>query len=251
MKQVYLLAASIALLAGAACNAENNAGTSAGGGDGSSGPVEQVQRPANGDWSQAVTPTHEGGFMMGNPDAPVKLVEFGSMTCPHCAEFDENGVGPLIDNYVKNGRVAFEFRNYVRDPYDITASLIARCNGAQGFFPLTRALFKNQEDWIQKLQQVPPEQQQTLQTASPQQQFLTIADWAGLQQWAAMRGVPKAKSTQCLQNQSEIEKLVQMTSDASSSGVTGTPTFLLNGELLEQRTWDTLEPRIKEALGGR
>ena len=72
---------------------------------------------------------------MGNPNAEVKLVEFGSMTCPHCAEFDEQGGKPLIDNYVKNGQVSFEFRNFVRDPFDMTASLIARCGGAKQLLP--------------------------------------------------------------------------------------------------------------------
>ena len=53
--------------------------------------------------SSAKTP--EGGFLMGNPNAKVKLVEFGSLTCPHCAEFEEQGGKPLVDNYVKKGLV--------------------------------------------------------------------------------------------------------------------------------------------------
>jgi protein-disulfide isomerase len=78
------------------------------------------------------------------------------MTCPHCAAFDETGVQPLIDKYVKDGQVSFELRNYVRDPFDITASLIARCNGAQGFFPLTRACSRTRPKWISKLQTCRP-----------------------------------------------------------------------------------------------
>ena len=58
---------------------------------------------------------------MGNPNAKVKLVEFGSLTCPHCAEFEEEGGKALIENYVKTGQVSWEFRNFVRDPFDITA----------------------------------------------------------------------------------------------------------------------------------
>ena len=62
------------------------------------GPVEAVPAPNGGDWSTIVSATPEGGFVMGNPNAPVKLVEFGSMTCPHCAEFDEAAMKPLTDN---------------------------------------------------------------------------------------------------------------------------------------------------------
>ena len=92
---------------------------------------------------------------------------------------------------------------------------------------------------------------QALQGAPPAQQFSTIADLGGLKQYASMRGVPRAKADQCLANQAEIDQLVQMTSDAVSTypGFQGTPSFVINGQLVEQTaTWDLLEPKIKEAL---
>jgi protein-disulfide isomerase len=249
MKPIHFLLAGAAALASAACNAEQQP---QGGAEGPSGPIQTVERPASGDWSEAVTQTNEGGFLMGNPNAEVKLVEFGSMTCPHCAEFDEAAMPQLIEKYVKNGRVSFEFRNFVRDPYDITAALIARCNGAKTFFPLTRAMFGSQRDWTTKLQEVPADQMQALQTMQPAQQFATIAEWTGLQQFAAMRGVPVAKSAQCLADQGEIDRLVQMNSDAGSQHqVQGTPSFLINGKLVENAAnWKLLEPELQKALGG-
>lgn len=249
MKRSQILVAAAAIFASAACNAEKA------GDAGAATPTAQAQAvtpPADGDWSQTVTATSAGGFMMGNPNAAVKLVEFGSMTCPHCREFDETGMQPLIDKYVKTGRVSFEFRNYVRDPYDLASALIARCNGPKGFFPLTRAMFKDQPKWIAKLQTVPPEQQQALATLAPSQQFVEIAKMAGFQQWAAQRGLPSAKSTACLSNEAEINRLVQMTSDANSEfpQFPGTPAFTLNGELLDKAgSWALLEPKLIEALG--
>ena len=250
MKRSQILVAAIAILASGACNAEkgNDAGAATTG-----APAAAVKPPPGGDWSQVVAATPQGGFMMGNPNAAVKLVEFGSMTCPHCATFDEEGVQPLIDNYVKTGRVSFEFRNYVRDPYDLAGALIARCNGPKGFFPLTRAMFKDQSNWIGKLQTVPPEQQQALATLPPSQQFVQIAKLAGFQQWAAQRGLPSAKSTACLSNEAEINRLVQMTSDTNSQfpQFPGTPSFTINGELVEKAAgWAPLEPKLREALGG-
>ena len=249
MKASHILLATAAILANGACNADNADRSATAN---SSTTAEAVQPPADGDWSQVVTQTPQGGFRMGNPDAPVKLVEFGSMTCPHCAEFDEQGVQPLIDQYVKSGRVSFEFRNYVRDPFDIAAALIARCNGAKSFFPLTRAMFDAQPEWIAKLQSAPQAQLEALQNLGPQRQFLEIAQLADLQQWAAMRGVPSSKSTACLSDQNAINQLVQMNSDATSEypQLPGTPAFAINGELLESTTnWATLEPKIREALG--
>ena len=247
MKSAHFLTAAAAVLALAGCNGEQ--GTA--GGNVSSEPIEAIPAPEGGDWSQMVSKTPEGGFLMGNPQADVKLIEFASMTCPHCASFHENGLDPLVENYVKSGRVSLEFRNFVFNPIDMTASLIARCNDAQGFFPLTSALFESQQQWIEQFSSLPAEQQQAIQSQPPEQQFVAIADAAGLQQWAAQRGVPSGKSRQCLTNQQAIDQLVQMRSDATSQyNVPGTPAFAINGELAESVTsWQSLEPAIREALG--
>jgi len=174
------------------------------------------------------------------------------MTCPHCAEFEEQGAKALIDNYVKKGLVSYEFRNYVRDPFDVAASLVARCGGEAGFFGLTRGLYAEQRDWVGKIQAADPAKMQSLQTMPPGQQFATIADLAGLKQFAAMRGVPRAKAEACLADEAAINQLVQMNSDAQSTyNIPGTPAFLINGTLVEQvAAWSQLEPKIKEALAG-
>ena len=247
MKPNYLLVAVAAVIASAACNAEKSNGASA-----AAIQAKAVKPPKGGDWAQLVSQTPAGGYAMGNPNAAVKLIEFGSMTCPHCMEFDEVGVPALIDKYVKTGQVSYEFRNYVRDPYDLAGSLIARCNGAKGFFPLTRAMYKDQPNWVAKLQTVPPAQAQAISALPPSRQFVEIAKLAGFQQWAAMRGVPSAKSTACLTNEAEVNRLVQMNSDATAQypDFQGTPTFIVNGEMVKGSTWKVLEPEIRKALGG-
>ena len=125
MKPSIFLAATAAIAAIAGCN--SNAGDAATGN--SAKPLEQVKPPAGGDWSTVYSATEKGGMLMGNPDAKIRLIEYGSLTCPHCREFDENGAPQLIEKYVKSGQVGYEFRNYVRDPIDLAATLIARCNG--------------------------------------------------------------------------------------------------------------------------
>lgn len=234
----------------AACGAEKSAsnGTTA------SGPVEPVAPPANGDWSTVVSQTAEGGFLMGNPNAAVKVVEFGSMTCPHCADFEEQAMKPLADNYVKSGRVSFEFRNFVRDPFDVAASLIARCGGTTSFFGLTRGLFADQKDWFAKVQSADQAAMQRIQSLPPNQQFVEIAKIAGFQDWAAVRGLSPQQTSACLANQSEVERLVQMQNDAvSAHDIAGTPSFLLNGEVVAieagSTPWQQLEARIRAALG--
>ena len=245
------IALAVAGLSTAACNAEKGGDKGAA----ASGPVKPVAPPANGDWSTVVSQTAEGGFVMGNPNAAVKIVEFGSMTCPHCAEFDEEAMKPLVENYVKSGRVSLEFRNFVRDPFDLAASLVARCGGPTSFFGLTRGLYNDQRNWMAKIQAADPALMQRVQTLPPQQQFGELAKIAGFQDWAAMRGLPAEKSATCLANQGEVDRLVQMQNDAVSSyDIPGTPSFLLNGDLVTiepgSTPWQQVEAKIKSALGG-
>jgi protein-disulfide isomerase len=250
MKKFALLAVAATLLS--ACGGEGEGNQTAA--VNMAGPVgTPVAAPNGGDWTQTVTQTPEGGIMLGNPNAAVKLVEFGSMTCPHCAEFSETATPQLIDKYVKTGQVAFEFRNFVRDPLDITMSLIARCGGASPqFFRLTEAMYADQTAIFERFQAAPPAQLQAAQALPPAQQFPKFAEYAGLQSWAAQRGLPSGRSSQCLTNQAEIERLVQMNSDAATQyNIPGTPAFVINGELVENAAdWATLEPKIREALGG-
>jgi protein-disulfide isomerase len=242
----FALAASFLVLGSAACNQQPAAQ--------SDNPSAAPVQAPDGDWSQLVSATTEGGMLMGNPQAKVKVVEFGSMTCHVCAEFSTKDEPTLVNNYVKTGNVSFEFRNFVRDPLDITMSLITRCAGATPqFFALTDGMYKDQKSFFDRLQAVPQDQLAALQNLPPAQQFQRMAQLAGVQEWAAQRGLPSGKTNQCLANQAEIDRIVQMNSDASSSyDIPGTPTFLVNGEEVKpqpgQANWPALEGAIKAAL---
>src|SRR3954454_18566702 len=143
MKFRNLFACAVAGLALAGCNKNKTVAPTA---TSQTVTITQANPPPGGTWADVVNATADG-FMMGNPNAKVKLVEFGSLTCPHCKAFDDEGVPTLIDKYVKSGQVSWEFRNYVRDPFDLAGSQIARCNGAKTFFPLMRGIYKDQASW--------------------------------------------------------------------------------------------------------
>jgi protein-disulfide isomerase len=248
MKPSHYFACALAIDAIAGCKSkQGDAATNA------PAKVRQVTPPKGGDWSQLVNPTPAGGFVMGNPNAKVKLVEFGSMTCPHCREFDEKGASTLISKYVKTGKVSWEFRNYVRDGFDIAAALVARCNGAKSFFPLTRALYKDQPNWVGRIQAAPESQLKAMQDLPPNRQFVALGKVAGFPQWAAARGLPQAKANQCLSNPRSVDQLVDMANDTTTQfpDFQGTPTFVINGTMLDRTaTWEALEPQLKKAVGG-
>ena len=243
MKPSLFIVGAIAVAAIAGCNSKPGDAKS-------SAPVkyQQVRPPKGGDWTMVVNSTPAGGFMMGNPNAKVKLVEFGSLTCPHCRAFDQEGVPTLVGKYVKSGRVSWEFRNYVRDAFDLTASLIARCNGTKSFFPLMRAIYKDQPVWMAKVETAPQDKLQNLPT---NQMFVAWANVLGLPDWAALRGIPQAKSNQCLSDQNMINQEVQVSGNVNSQypEFTGTPAFIINGKMLKDTAgWDKLEPQLKDAL---
>ena len=246
MKPALMLLAATAFVATSACNAENSGGTS---NTASAAPITPVAPPQGGDWTKMVTQTPEGGFLMGNPNADVKFVEYGSMTCGHCAEFAEKDAPQIIDKFVKTGRVSFEFRNFVRDGMDVAMALVARCGGTERFFPLTDALFKSQRELFDRAQQAPAAQQQEL-SQSP----AGYGQLAGLPTWAAQRGLPSARTNACLADQSQADRLVQMRSEADSSyQIPGTPAFLIDGKLVETDNsgplLGQLENKLREALG--
>ena len=248
MKRSAFLACAAATLALAGCNKnKDQAGTPAAT---DNVTITQANPPPGGNWSDVVNAT-AAGFMMGNPNAKVKLVEIGALTCPHCREFDEKGVPILIEKYVKSGQVSWEFRPYLLHGLDLPANLIARCNGIKSFFPLARAMYKDQPDWIGKISAVPQDQLEKVQNLPINQQFVELAALAGLQDWAAARGVSQEKSNQCLRDEDQVNKLVQLSSDVNTQypDFPGTPSFILNGSLLPQTaSWEKLQPQLDEAL---
>jgi protein-disulfide isomerase len=250
MKVRNFLACAMASLALAGCNKNKN-GTQGTPATNETVTITQATPPAGGNWSDVVNAT-SAGFMMGNPNAKVKLVEIGSLSCPHCKAFDDEGVPVLIEKYVKPGKVSWEFRPYlIHGPVDMAADLIVRCNGLKSFFPLARALYKDQPIWMAKLEAAPKDKLDQIQNLPNNQMFVAMASLLGFQDWAAARGVPQAKSNQCLGDQKMIDHEVQVTSDVGNQypDFTGTPAFVINGKMLSDTAgWDKLEPQLQEAL---
>ena len=250
MKSRNFLAGALALAALAGCNQNKNGEQGTGTPVESNVTVTQANPPPGGDWTDVVNETN-GGYLMGNPNAKVKVLEIASLGCPHCARFEQEGA-PQLKEMVKTGNVSWEFRPYlIQGPVDMAANLIAKCNGAKSFFPIMEALYKDQQVWMGKLQSAPPERLEQLQSLPTNQLFVAIASLVGLQDWAAARGIPQAKSNQCLSNQAMIDKEVQVTTDVNAQypEFRGTPSFAINGKLLpDTGNWQLLKPKVEEAL---
>ena len=230
------------LLALAACDQKSDATAPA-------ASVAAVKPPPGTEWATTVSATPDGGFRMGNPNAPIKLAEYGSLSCSHCAEFSEKASEPLRTKYVGTGKVSYEYRNYVRDGMDMTATLIARCGGPTPFFALSEQIFADQANMFQKYQAVPQADMQALSSLPPAQQFTKMASILGLDTFARQRGVSAERLNACFADQAEITKLTKMRDRANTEfNLQGTPTFLINGLTVpDTASWEALEPKLKAA----
>jgi protein-disulfide isomerase len=213
-------------------------------------PLAKVAPPAGKAWSDVVVKTPEGGFRMGNPKAPITLLEFGSMTCSHCAEFSEKSSAELRDNFVASGRVSYEFRNFVRDPIDITSALLARCGAPESFFALTDQMFANQAATFAKVNAAGQPAQEAAMNQPDAKRFIALGEVTGLTEFVSARGIAKNQANGCLANLDEAKALAQRTKDDGEKyEVTGTPTFIVNGTKFEGG-WPELKAHL-ETLGAR
>jgi protein-disulfide isomerase len=203
------------------------------------------------DWTRTVAITPEGGFRMGNPRARVKLVEYGSLACPHCRHFEETGFKPLVQSYVRSGRVSYEFRNLLINGPDMSISLLTRCSGTGKFFPMSQYVFSTQPDWMKKIEDMSSADHAALDQMTDQQRVIRFAEIAGMAPMAARFGVTPARARQCLADPKGLKRLLDMTQAAMSLGIAHTPTFVVNGKMIDAATWEGLEPELKSALGDR
>jgi protein-disulfide isomerase len=245
MKPIFTAAAAIGLalaLAGCGNGGGNNQSVS------EAGPLTQLPAP-NGDWTQHVSKTPEGGFRMGNPNAPVKLVEYGSLSCPHCAEFEEQGAPRLRDTYVKSGQVSWEFRTYLLFPSDPGVSMLVHCQGESAAFPLIEQLYADQRDWMGRIQSLPREQLEALQGMPPKEAAGFLVRAAGLDEFFRQRGMPSSRIQSCLADPSGAELLSAIKRRGDEEGVNGTPSFFINGKMYDgPANWAGLEPELRGAI---
>ncbi len=189
-------------------------------------PLTAIATPA---MAQEAAASSEAGrvpdMVLGKADAPVKVVEYASFTCPHCANFHEEVFDKLKANYIDTGKVHFTYREVYFDRYGLLAAMIARDGGPAKYFAISDVLYSSQRDWLAS------------------QDDKTIVD--NLRKIGLKAGLDKDKVEGTI---TEFETCVAdlkacMATDniagamvatyqtnATKDGVTGTPTFIINGE---------------------
>src|SRR5258707_7247642 len=116
-------------------------------------------KPIPGNWNATVSVTPSGSHLLGNPRAALKLTEYISYTCPHCAHFDREASDPIRMFYVAPGKVSVEVRHLVRDPIDLTVAMLTNCGAPAKFFGTHTAFLRGQANWIANANGASPAQQ--------------------------------------------------------------------------------------------
>jgi protein-disulfide isomerase len=237
------LAAAQLALGLAACKQE---ATPAAGSEAPEGAVvAAVTAPAGKTWTDVVEVTADGGYKMGNPNAPIKLLEYGALSCSHCAEFSETGSKELLGTYVASGKVSYELRFFMLNVLDVPSTLLATCGAPEAVIPLADQFWGFQKTMFSNLQAAGEAQMQAAGALPPNQRFAAIAKLGGMDTFFASRGISAAQGASCLADLNKATALANGTSKATSDlGVSGTPTFFVNGSKLDVNTW----PGVKTAL---
>jgi len=241
------LAAALMAASLSACSGDGQPGNAQGAAP--AAPLPAVPAPAGRPWTETVAKTPEG-YRLGNPEAPIRLIEYGARTCPTCGLFGREAMKPLEERYVASGKVSYEFRDYlVHGAQDLAAALLGACVEPTAFFPVLEQMYAGQEAYLTKLQAAAatPGFEGRLNGASPSATMTILADAMGLVDFMKQRGLPEAKARACLADRAQMDRLAKITSDAQKDkNITGTPTFFINDEqLTDTITWEKVEGELK------
>ena len=208
-------------------------------------------KPAAARLSATVAANEIGALVMGSPTAKVRLVEYFSYTCSHCAEFEKISAVPLKSLYVDKGLVVVEYRNLIRDPLDMTAALLARCGGANAFPANHRAIMLAQPTWLGKVIKMTEAQMAPWYQGSTTERAERIAADSGLTALMRTRGYSAAAIKACLGSEVAAAEITGMTNIGKNADhVQATPTFFVNGRHVDGSDWPSVKSRLDLAIKG-
>ncbi len=183
------------------------------------------QKPTQ-DQKPAQDPTPLPEISMGKADAPITIVEYSSLSCPHCADFHKNVLPKLKSEYIDTGKVRYVVKEFPLNTPALAGAVVARCLDPMRYIPFIELLFSKQEDWAFKNDALAP-----------------------LQQLARQAGMTEEQFNKCIDNEDLQTKILATRDQGSKQGVNATPSFFVNGQLLKGvATIETLSEAMKPYL---
>lgn len=198
-------------------------------------------------WGTTVE-ARDSGHVLGNPEAGNKLVEYMSYTCSHCAEFARTGDTMIKLLVVPRGKVSFEIRHMLRDPIDLTATLLTHCGDSDNFLRNHQAIISRQGEWLGKARATSQAQRTRWNFGTNIARRRAIASDLGFYDIMEDRGYSRPQIDRCLADEVKANRLAETTErDVVALGLQGTPSFVLDGKLLDGvHNWDALKPVLEK-----
>lgn len=198
------------------------------------------------DWANRID-ARDSGHVLGNPEADHRLVEYMSYTCSHCAEFARTGDAAIKLLVVPRGKVSFEIRHMLRDPVDLTATLLTHCGDSDNFLANHQAIISRQAEWLAAARATSQAQRTRWNFGTNIARRRAIASDLGFYAIMDDRGYSRAQIDRCLADEAKANTLAEATQrDITALGLEGTPSFVLDGKLLNGvHSWDALRPVLE------
>jgi len=168
---------------------------------------------------------------VGDPEAPVEVIEYASFTCPHCATFHETVFPQIEENYVDTGKVHFVYREVYFDRYGLWAGMVARCGGEERYFGIVDMIYERQREWTQG-----EDAAQVVQN---------------LRKIGKVAGLDDSQLDACLSDAEKAEALYALyQQNADMHDITSTPSFVIDGEKFSNMSYadfaETLDAKLAE-----
>ena len=199
-------------------------------------------------WNNTMAQTAAGGHLIGNPAAPVKLVEYVSYICPGCANFMIQSDAALQIGYVSSGKLSIEVRHLVQGPVDLAAAMLANCGPPAKFALNHSALMRSQNRWRTTFERAGTAQKQRWNNGALLIRGRAIADDMGFYAVMASRGFDRSAVDSCLADQALAKRIGEDSKAGYADGITTPPSFTINGTLAPAHTWAELRPLIDASL---
>ncbi len=168
-------------------------------------------------------------FTLGSTDAPVKITEYASFTCSHCAAFHATTFKPLKAEYIDTGKVEFTLREVYFDRYGLWAAMMARCGGDMRYFGITDILFETQQEW-----------------AGSEDPNVVVEN---IKKIGRTAGMDDATLDACMKDGAMAEAMVaRFEENMKADGVEGTPTLFINGTKHANMDYAALKSLIEAEL---
>ena len=193
--------------------------------------AQRKQGPSEVSVDELMKPSDLADLTLGPADAKVTVVEYASMTCPHCAHFETDVFENFKKKYIDTGKVRFVYREFPLDNLAAAVSMLARCAGGDKTFPLIQTFYAKQAEWA-------------FTQGNPVPKLFDIAKQAGFTQ---------ESFDKCLTDQKLLDQITAQRTRASDTfGVNATPTFFINGKKLpETPTLEAFDKVIEPLLAAK